>query len=166
MKRTELPTFEDVCEALEMPDMVGAARGSIEHTIGLLLIFSCFVGENAEQLHIQTNVPAPVIEAISAILKKNGVFDTGIDRFNEYFKDEQSGIILNCDIMCGQDLLRRALKNGKPAFQITDLGVEFAENLMATHPGAMEFLDKVIGDKKLATEAYLRNKAKQKRKSR
>jgi hypothetical protein len=164
--RAEIPTLEDVSGVLTIPELVGAEVGSIEHTIGIILIFSCFVGENIEQLHLQTGIPVPVIDTIALTLRKNGVFGANLDRFHEYFEDKHSGIALNLDISCGQDLMQRTTKNGEPAFKMTDLGVEFAKNLMATRPSAQKFLEKVIGNKEKAMRAYRKNKEKRKKNAR
>jgi hypothetical protein len=83
--------------------------------------------------------------AFTKTLIKNGVFGAGLDHYKEYFENEYSGLILNGDIACGQNMLRRGSKNGETAWKITEEGMKYVENDLLPHsPEAQELIGKLM----------------------
>lgn len=164
MKRANMPSLEEVCAVLEMPDIVGAEKGSVPHSIGLVLLFSAYVGENAEQLEIMTALPSAVVSCIIELLKKNGVFAAGLDHWEDYWTNRDgAGITLNCDIACGQNLLKRGVLMGEPSWVMTQDGCSYVESLIKKNPDAKIFMEELNANFCKAEAAY---KGNQKRKIR
>lgn len=123
----EALTLEQVDTILADPKCVGVKEGDDGFPVGRLLLLSAFVGEDDERLQIATGMPIQQIFSITATLHKNGVFGKWIDHYHDYFEDEHSGIILNCDMACGQDMLERSLIDGQAHWKMIEAGLKYVE---------------------------------------
>ena len=138
----DVPTIEQVDTVISDPNICGSENGK-ERMVAKILIFSAYVGEDEVQLSILSGLPLEAVKRISAMLKKNGVFGAGIDHHADYLENESSGVVLNCDIACGTNHLKRSVKDGEAAWKMTDEGLSYVEEKLLPKPEAQAMFDRI-----------------------
>ncbi len=137
VKRTDLPTIEVVETMISDPALCGLAVNDFRaRAVAKILIFSAFVGEDETQLSLMSGEDLLRTQEVCEALKKAGVFGTGVNHFEDYFRGEGMGITFNCDLACGQGMLKRSMKDGKATWQMTEQGSDYVQNDLLKNPEA------------------------------
>lgn len=105
----------DICLADEIP-------------IGLVLIYSAWIGEDEQALLRYTGLPTETLHPIIHNLIKNGVFAKNLNHIHDYLNGSNPSMLLSLDITCGMNVLQRSTKNGKPAWKMTKYGKEYVKH--------------------------------------
>lgn len=147
----DLLTPEEAEIVLSSKDGCGLEPNSPDMTIGKVLLFSAWVGEDIPQLSIVSGLPETEVFAIAEKLTHAGVFGSGDDHAADYLGDS-GGLCLSLDVSCGMGQLRRG-DDSTPAnqtWQMTEAGLDHVERELLPRPEAqalMDSLDKENGMK-------------------